>query len=248
MARLTSFVLIVLLLVGCQAEASIMQPTSTSLPPTATSTQASPTDTPSPPTATHVPPTEPVVLTFERTGVVLMIVSNLFDPVEFNGTQTPLLREGYDVIVAAYTLDPLPDNEGGPHLEVDTKTARKILGSQVGLRDAIAQWGNTAALVAGLFRQDWDIIARSVEDRVAEPLRAPYVPGFRDVKEAALRAGALAASLSGSGPSLFALCRGRERAEVVGKRMVEEFRTAAGLDADLTISSGRASGARILAV
>jgi homoserine kinase len=135
-----------------------------------------------------------------------------------------------------------------PHLEVDTEAARRILGSQEDLRDAVAQWGNTAALVAGLFRQDWEIIARSLEDRVAEPLRAPYVPGFREVKEAALRAGALAASLSGSGPSLFALCRGRERAEGVGKRMVEEFRTAAGLDADLTISSGRASGARILTV
>jgi protease I len=59
-----------------------------------------------------------VVLTFERTGVVVLIVSNQFDPVEFNGTQSPLLRAGYDVVVAAYTLDPLPDNEGGPHLEV----------------------------------------------------------------------------------------------------------------------------------
>jgi homoserine kinase len=65
------------------------------------------------------------------------------------------------------------------------------------------------------------------------------------VKEAALSAGALAASLSGSGPSLFALCRGRERAVAVGEAMVEAF-AAAGLTADLTISHGRAPGARIL--
>lgn len=133
-----------------------------------------------------------------------------------------------------------------PHMEVETHGARKVLGDQVRLADAIAQWGNTAALVVGLFREDWEIIARSVEDRVAEPLRSPAVPGFREVKEAALDAGALAASLSGSGPSLFALCRGRERAHAVGERMVSAFRTAAGLEADLIISPGRAPGARIL--
>lgn len=133
-----------------------------------------------------------------------------------------------------------------PHMEVETEGARRILGNQVNLSDAIAQWGNTAALVAGLFREDWELIAKSVVDRVAEPLRSQAVPGFQEVKDAALNAGALAASLSGSGPSLFALCRGRERAETVGKSMVRAFRTGAGLDADLIISPGRAPGARIL--
>jgi homoserine kinase len=133
-----------------------------------------------------------------------------------------------------------------PHMEVETEKARRVLGDRVALSDATAQWGNTAALVAGLFREDWELIARSVEDRVAEPLRAPAVPGFPEVKEAALNAGALAASLSGSGPSLFALCRGRERAEEVGRRMVEAFVSVAGLKADLIVSSGRAPGARVL--
>ena len=133
-----------------------------------------------------------------------------------------------------------------PHMEVRTQRAREVLGDQVRLPDAIAQWGNTAALMVGLFREDWDLIGLSVQDRVAEPLRSPAVPGFQEVKDAALNAGALAASLSGSGPSLFALCRGRERAETVGDRMVAAFRAAAGLEADLIISPGRAPGARIL--
>jgi homoserine kinase len=133
-----------------------------------------------------------------------------------------------------------------PHMEVETAGAREVLGRTVALPDAVAQWGNTAALVAGLFRGDWDLIARAVEDRVAEPLRAPAVPGFRAVKEAARDAGALASSLSGSGPSLFALCRGRERAQAVGEAMVEAFRSAAGLQAELLVSPGRAPGARIL--
>ncbi len=133
-----------------------------------------------------------------------------------------------------------------PHVEVETGRARRILADRIPLSDAVAQWGNTAAFVAGLFQEDWELIARSVEDRVAEPLRAQTVPGFHAVKRAAQDAGALAASLSGSGPSLFALCRGRERAETVGRRMVKAFRDSAGLDADLIISPGRAPGARIL--
>jgi len=133
-----------------------------------------------------------------------------------------------------------------PHLEVETAAAREVLGDQVALANAVAQWGNTAAFVAGLYREDWELIAHSVVDRIAEPLRAKYVPGFFEVKEAALSAGALAASLSGSGPSLFALCRGRDRAEAVGEAMVKAFDSAAGLEADLTISRGQAPGARII--
>jgi len=135
-----------------------------------------------------------------------------------------------------------------PHMEVETARARKVLGHSVALEDGVAQWGNTAALMAGLFRQDWELISRSVVDRVAEPLRAPLVPGFLQVKEAALNAGALAASLSGSGPSLFALCRGRSRAEAVGEAMAGAFRRAAGLEAHVLVSRGRAPGARIMEI
>jgi len=134
-----------------------------------------------------------------------------------------------------------------PQVAVNTAEARDVLGQEVPLADAVAQWGNTAALVAGLFRGDWDVIARAVEDRVAEPHRAGAVPGFYEVKKAALEAGALAASLSGSGPSLFALCRGRERAAEVGKRMVDTFREVAGVGADLLVSSCHAPGARLIA-
>jgi len=133
-----------------------------------------------------------------------------------------------------------------PHMEVETATARKVLGTTVALDAAVAQWGNTAALVAGLNRCDWEMIGKAVEDRVAEPLRAPAVPGFSAVKEAALNAGALAASLSGSGPSLFALCRGPVRAQAVGEAMVQAFLDSAGLEADLLVSPGRAPGARTL--
>jgi homoserine kinase len=133
-----------------------------------------------------------------------------------------------------------------PHLEVETRRAREVLGDRVALADAVAQWGNTAALVTGLFREDWELISRAVVDRVAEPLRAPAVAGFQEVREAALNTGALAVSLSGSGPSMFALCRGRQRAQGVGQAMVEAFRLHGGVAADLIVSPGRAPGARVL--
>jgi protease I len=110
------------------------------LPPTETPLLL--TDTPSPPTETPFPTTEPVVLTFERTGVVLLIVSNRFDPVEFNKTQSPLVNAGYDVVVGSYTLEPMPDNEGGPRLEAD------ILLSDVQVEDydAIVFIGNESLI------------------------------------------------------------------------------------------------------
>lgn len=133
-----------------------------------------------------------------------------------------------------------------PRMEVETAQAREVLGHTVPLEAAVAQWGNTAAFVAGLFREDWEIISRSVTDLVAEPLRAPAVPGFTEVKNAALNAGALAASLSGSGPSLFALCRGRERGEAVGDAMAKAFSDSGGMKADILVSPGRSPGAEIL--
>src|SRR4029079_11191121 len=94
-----------------------------------------------------------------------------------------------------------------PDLEIETAMARKLLGDTVSLQDAIQQWANLGAFVDGLHRGDFDLIARSLEDRIAEPRRASLVPGLAVIKQAAVEAGALGCSLSGSGPSLFALCR-----------------------------------------
>ncbi len=133
-----------------------------------------------------------------------------------------------------------------PHLEIETRGAREVLGRTVLLEDAVAQWGNTAALMVGLLREDWEVIRHALQDRVAEPLRAPSVPGFEKVRRAGLEAGALGISLSGSGPSLFALCRGLKSAEAAGLAMVQAFQDVADLEADLTLSPGRSPGARVV--
>ena len=133
-----------------------------------------------------------------------------------------------------------------PALEVETRRARTILGDTIPLTAGIRQWGNAAGMVAGLFRGDWELIARCLCDSVAEPVRAKLVPGFEEVKASALEAGAVGAGLSGSGPSVFALCRGRAAAERSATAMANAFRDHAGVASDTAVSSADATGARIL--
>ncbi|MDE2781688.1 MAG: homoserine kinase [Gemmatimonadota bacterium] len=133
-----------------------------------------------------------------------------------------------------------------PHMEVETRQARMILGHTIPLMAGVQQWGNAAGMVAGLFRGDWELIARCLCDAVAEPVRGKLVPGFERVRASAVEAGAIGAGLSGSGPSVFALCRGRDPAERVVTAMAEAFRDEAGVESDTVISAARAAGARIL--
>ena len=133
-----------------------------------------------------------------------------------------------------------------PHLEIKTGEARALLSDAVPLRDAVRQWGNVGGLVAGLFLNDLPLIGRAIEDHVAEPRRAHLVPGFSEVKQAARDGGALGCSLSGSGPSIFALCESLDRAVEVGRRMREAFVAAAATEAHLWVSPVSRHGARIV--
>lgn len=132
-----------------------------------------------------------------------------------------------------------------PQIELHTREARKALRSGIKLTDAVKQWANTAAFVAGLLRHDYDLIGRSMEDVVAEPVRSIFIPGFAEVKAAAIRAGALGCSISGSGPALFALCKGNHVAHRVALAMQSAFQ-AIGLSHLSYISTLPAQGARIL--
>lgn len=134
-----------------------------------------------------------------------------------------------------------------PQIEVETGAARKLLGSEIALADAVRQWGNLGALVAGLFLRDLALVSRSLEDHVAEPRRAHLVPAFAQIKKAALASGALGCSLSGSGPSTFALCATIEQAHRAGAAMHDVFSSATGLAADVWVSPVATRGARLVA-
>ncbi len=110
-----------------------------------------------------------------------------------------------------------------PGLSILTVNARNILSKEIPMADAITQWGNLGGMVAGLMQADYDLIGRSLQDVIAEPYRAGLIPHFFEVKQAALRTGALGCSISGAGPAVFALCRGDETAFQVAIAMQQVF-------------------------
>ena len=166
----------------------------------------------------------------------------------------PSLHGGFVLARSANPPDivrlPVPDQLAcavlHPRVEVKTGEARALLGDHVALRDAVRQWGNLGGLVAALFTSDNALLSRSLEDVIAEPKRAPLVPGFFAVKAAALAAGALGCSLSGSGPSMFALAASLDEAKLVGQAMQAAFDQASPLGADLWVSPVGRQGARVV--
>jgi homoserine kinase len=133
-----------------------------------------------------------------------------------------------------------------PQLEIETARARALLGDTVPLADAVRQWANLGALVHGLHTGDFALIGRALEDAIAEPRRAPLVPGLTAIKLAAAGAGALGCSLSGSGPSLFALCADAATAAQVADAMAAEVRRRIGGDPEVYVSPVAPQGARVL--
>ncbi|MCL4146981.1 UNVERIFIED_CONTAM: hypothetical protein GTU68_060383 [Idotea baltica] len=132
-----------------------------------------------------------------------------------------------------------------PDLEVNTKDARIILRQEAILKKIIAQTGNVAGMVAGLMSSNYGLIGRSMKDYLVEPNRAILIPYFNEVKDAALKAGALGASISGAGPSIFAFSQGRETAEIVGQKMKSVFESA-DIKTNLFVSGVNQNGPRIL--
>jgi len=110
-----------------------------------------------------------------------------------------------------------------PQIEVKTSDARKILKKDILLKDAIKQWGNVAGLVSGLFKKHYQLISRSLEDVLIEPIRSILIPGFDDVKKKSLEAGALGGGISGSGPSVFMLSEHRKNADQVETAMIDVY-------------------------
>ena len=93
-----------------------------------------------------------------------------------------------------------------PPAQILTSESRSILSDTVTLKQMITQTGNAATLVAALYNGDFEKISRCLRDVVIEPQRAHLIPKFQEMKARAMELGALGFSISGSGPSMFALC------------------------------------------
>ncbi len=143
----------------------------------------------------------------------------------------PAIYGGFTLVRSTEPLDVIPIHVPKelyasiihPHIEIKTSDSRKILKTSISLADGIKQWGNVGALVAGLYQEDYDLISRSLVDHIVEPIRSILIPGFDEVKHAALSAGALGCGISGSGPSIFALSKGLKTAQKVTQAMSKVF-------------------------
>ena len=142
----------------------------------------------------------------------------------------PCIYGGITLIRSIFPLDIIPLSGPPlfvtvihPQIEVRTSDARQILRKEVKLKDAIKQWGNIAGLVSGFLKNDYELIGRSLEDVIIEPVRSILIPGFDQVKIKSKEAGALGGGISGSGPSIFMLCKELQTAKEVEHLMQEVY-------------------------
>lgn len=132
-----------------------------------------------------------------------------------------------------------------PHFVLETKVARAALKGAYELHDFVVQSEALALFLAGCFTSDLSLIRRGLRDVLVEPRRAPLIPGFAQVKQAALDCGALGASISGAGPSVFGWFEGRPAAEKAAEAMAQAFE-AVGLQADRLVSPVAGPAARLV--
>jgi homoserine kinase len=134
-----------------------------------------------------------------------------------------------------------------PHCKVSTAEARKLVKARTySIDEVVPNLGNIAALVAALASGDLALLGRSIQDRLVEPVRAPFIPAFATVKDAALRAGALGCSIAGSGPSVFAFAPDEDAARRIGTAMQGAFLAGAGLASDIFSGPVSREGARVV--
>ncbi|MEZ5425094.1 MAG: homoserine kinase [Pyrinomonadaceae bacterium] len=134
-----------------------------------------------------------------------------------------LVRSNDPLDVVPLEFPPLFVTVFHPQIEIKTSDAREILRQKIELRNAVSQWSNVGALVAGLQKGDYDLISRSLEDRIIEPVRRILIPHFDLLKSESLRAGALGGGISGSGPSVFMLSQTSATARKVEAAMRRVF-------------------------
>jgi homoserine kinase len=165
---------------------------------------------------------------------------------------TPCIYGGVTLVRSIFPLDIIPLASPKlyvtvvhPQIEVKTSDARQILRKEVLLKNAIRQWGNIAGLVAGFMKNDFDLIGRSLEDVIIEPVRSILIPGFDEVKKTCKEAGALGGGISGSGPSIFMLSVEKNIADTVEKIMSGIYERI-GIDYKTYVTTINSSGVKII--
>lgn len=132
-----------------------------------------------------------------------------------------------------------------PKFTLNTGYARSLLPKFVPLESVVSNSGNLSAIISALYTNDIKLLGRAIDDKIVEPVRASMIPGFYEVKKAAIESGAHGCSISGAGPSVFAITDSRKQANIIGKSMQNAFEIN-GIASLLYISRINQTGAKVL--
>lgn len=165
----------------------------------------------------------------------------------------PNLLGGFTLVRAYGPLDvlQLPTPEDlyvaivHPQVVVKTSDAKRMLKKTVSLDKAVSQWGNVGGLVSGLYESDYELIGRSMEDVIVEPVRKLLIPLYDEVKNSVLAKGAIGCSIAGSGPSIFAFAKGEEQAQEL-KAAMQKIYDEVGILAYTYLSKIGTKGVRVI--
>ena len=165
----------------------------------------------------------------------------------------PSLMGGIVLIRDNASLDiiqlPVPDDlfvsVVHPQIEILTKEARNILSGQVSLASHIRQSGNLAALVSSLYTSDYELLSRSLNDHIIESQRKKLLPWFDELKCNLKQARSLGSSISGSGPSIFALSRNETNAMQIHEVM-ESFFSNKNITHEVYTSKVNVDGVKVI--
>ena len=165
----------------------------------------------------------------------------------------PALFGGFTLVKSVSPLEilqiPSPDNLYvtiiHPQIEIKTAISRAILPKNVPLKNAIIQWANVGSFIHSLHTSDYPLMQRSLHDVIIEPHRSKLIPHYNEVKQQTLKVGALGTNISGSGPSIFSLCKGIESANKV-RDVMRNIYSNTGIEFDVHVSKINTQGVKIL--
>ena len=165
----------------------------------------------------------------------------------------PALFGGFTLVKSVNPLEilqiPSPDNLYvtiiHPQIEIKTAISRAILPKNVPLKAAINQWANVGSFIHSLHTSDYPLMQRSLHDVIIEPHRSKLIPHYNEIKQQTLNAGALGTNISGSGPSIFSLCKGIENANKVRGVMTNIYSNT-GIEFDVHVSKINTQGVKVI--
>ncbi len=131
-----------------------------------------------------------------------------------------------------------------PLIELKTKDARVMIDKKIDLEKATKQWGNLGGFVTALFTKDYELLSKTIEDVIIEPQRMKLIPNFKEIVTAASKY-ALGSGISGAGPSIFSICKGRKKSELV-LDIIKKITVKKNMQYNLILSKINTAGIKII--